>query len=112
MITMTAHWSSRQRSAWRKDDVRYIGCGRRNDKTRRKARLEPGRYRAVLEKVQTTVKIDFGELRYISSAGLGLLLGTQKRLIDSGHKLEIINMTPHIRDIFTIAGFDFIFDIK
>ncbi len=68
--------------------------------------------RAVLEKVQATVKIDFGELRYISSAGLGLLLGTQKRLIDSGHKLEIINMTPHIRDIFTIAGFDFIFDIK
>ena len=68
--------------------------------------------RAVLEKVQTTVKVDFGELRYISSAGLGLLLGTQKRLIDSGHKLEIINMTPHIRDIFTIAGFDFIFDIK
>ena len=68
--------------------------------------------RAVLEKVQTTVKVDFAELRYISSAGLGLLLGTQKRLIDSGHKLEIINMTPHIRDIFTIAGFDFIFDIK
>lgn len=68
--------------------------------------------RTVLEKVQTTVKVDFAELRYISSAGLGLLLGTQKRLIDSGHKLEIINMTPHIRDIFTIAGFDFIFDIK
>jgi anti-sigma B factor antagonist len=68
--------------------------------------------RTVLEKVQTTVKIDFEELRYISSAGLGLLLGTQKRLIDSGHKLEIINMTPHIRDIFTIAGFDFIFDIQ
>jgi anti-sigma B factor antagonist len=68
--------------------------------------------RTVLEKAQTTVKIDFEELRYISSAGLGLLLGTQKRLIDSGHKLEIINMTPHIRDIFTIAGFDFIFDIK
>jgi anti-sigma B factor antagonist len=68
--------------------------------------------RAVLEGIQTTVKVDFAELRYISSAGLGLLLGTQKRLMDSGHKLEIINMTPHIRDIFTIAGFDFIFDLK
>ena len=68
--------------------------------------------RTVLEKVKTSVKVDFAELRYISSAGLGLLLGTQKRLIDSGHKLEIINITPHIRDIFTIAGFDFIFDIK
>ncbi len=68
--------------------------------------------REVLGKVQGTVKVDFSELRYISSAGLGLLLATQKRLKDDGHKLEIINMTPHIRDIFTIAGFDFIFDLK
>ncbi|MCK4548721.1 MAG: STAS domain-containing protein [Candidatus Krumholzibacteria bacterium] len=68
--------------------------------------------RTVLEKVKTNVTVDFAELRYISSAGLGLLLGTQKRLIDTGHKIEIVNMTPHIRDIFTIAGFDFIFDIK
>ena len=68
--------------------------------------------RTVLEKIKTDVTVDFAELRYISSAGLGLLLGTQKRLIDNGHKIEIVNMTPHIRDIFTIAGFDFIFDIK
>lgn len=68
--------------------------------------------RAVLERVQNSVKVDFSELRYISSAGLGLLLGTQKRLMNGGHKLEIINMSPHIRDIFTIAGFDFIFDLK
>ncbi len=68
--------------------------------------------REVLEKVGTTTTVDFAELRYISSAGLGLLLATQKRLNDKGQKLEIANMTPHIRDIFTIAGFDFIFDIK
>lgn len=68
--------------------------------------------REVLEKVGSTTTIDFSELRYISSAGLGLLLATQKRLNDNGYKLEIANMTPHIRDIFTIAGFDFIFDIK
>lgn len=68
--------------------------------------------RAVLERVQSSVKVDFSELRYISSAGLGLLLGTQKRLMNGGDKIEIINMSPHIRDIFTIAGFDFIFDLK
>jgi anti-sigma B factor antagonist len=71
-----------------------------------------GMTREVLEKVGTTTTVDFAELRYISSAGLGLLLATQKRLNDKGQKLEIANMTPHIRDIFTIAGFDFIFDIK
>jgi anti-sigma B factor antagonist len=68
--------------------------------------------REILSRVDSTVKVDFGELKYISSAGLGLLLATQKRLLDAGQKLEIVNMTPHIRDIFTIAGFDFIFDLK
>ena len=68
--------------------------------------------REVLEKVSATTRIDFGGLRYISSAGLGILLSTQKRLSGGGHRLEIINMTPHIRDIFSIAGFDFIFDLK
>ena len=68
--------------------------------------------REVLEKVSTTTRIDFGDLRYISSAGLGILLSTQKRLTGAGHRLEIVNMTPHIRDIFSIAGFDFIFDLK
>jgi len=68
--------------------------------------------REILEKVESTTTVDFAQLRYISSAGLGLLLATQKRLNDKGHRLEITSMTPHIRDIFTIAGFDFIFDIK
>lgn len=68
--------------------------------------------REVLEKVESTTTMDFAELRYIASAGLGLLLATQKRLNDKGQRLDIVNMTPHIRDIFKIAGFDFIFDIK
>jgi anti-anti-sigma factor len=67
--------------------------------------------RAVLEKVESTVTVDFNGLRYISSAGLGLLLATQKRLMSGGHRLQIVNMSPHIRDIFNIAGFDFIFDL-
>jgi anti-anti-sigma factor len=70
------------------------------------------RAREILGRVDSSVRVDFGKLKYISSAGLGLLLGTQKRLMDSGHRLEIVNMTPHIRDIFSIAGFDFIFDLK
>ncbi len=71
-----------------------------------------GMTREVLEKVGTTTTVDFAELRYISSAGLGLLLATQKRLNDKGQKLKIANMTPHIREIFTRAPFDTIFHIK
>lgn len=70
------------------------------------------RVREVLDKVQDSCIIDFGELDYISSAGLGVLLGTQKRLVAHGKGLKLINLNGHIREIFRIAGFDQIFEIE
>ena len=35
--------------------------------------------------------IDLGNLEYISSLGLGVLLATQKRLMASGHALKLVN---------------------
>jgi anti-sigma B factor antagonist len=55
--------------------------------------------------------LDFGRLDYISSAGLGLLLATQKRLSKHGTGLRIVNLNPHIRNVFHYAGFDRIFQI-
>lgn len=55
--------------------------------------------------------LDFADLEYISSAGLGILLKTQKRLAASGPGLRIINANNHIRDVFRYSGFDTIFDI-
>jgi len=67
--------------------------------------------REALDRVSATVTVDFCDLQYISSAGLGVLLATQKRLSTEGCTIRIVNMNNHIRDIFKIAGFDFIFDI-
>ncbi len=67
--------------------------------------------RAVLAQVTESCEVDFRELSYISSAGLGLLFGAQKRLVDGGGGLTLINLSPHIREIFQIAGFDNIFEI-
>lgn len=55
--------------------------------------------------------VDFSRLEYISSAGLGILLAAQKRLSQHGHGLRLINVNPHIRDIFRFSGFDQIFEI-
>jgi anti-sigma B factor antagonist len=55
--------------------------------------------------------IDFSSLDYISSAGLGILLATQKRLSDRGTGLRLINVNRHIRDVFHFSGFDQIFEI-
>jgi len=68
--------------------------------------------KSFLEQVNDSCTLDFGELDYISSAGLGVLLGTQKRLSESGNSLRLINMSKHIRDIFLYAGFDHIFEIE
>ena len=55
--------------------------------------------------------LDCRELDYISSAGLGLLFGTHKRLVDAGGGLRLINLKPHIRELFAIAHFDSIFQL-
>jgi anti-anti-sigma factor len=55
--------------------------------------------------------VDFAKLDYISSAGLGLLLATQKRLSKQGAGLHIVNLNPHLRNVFHYSGFDRVFKI-
>ena len=66
----------------------------------------------VLGRLSSSTVIDFKDLEYISSAGLGILLKTQKRLNESGNALKLINMNKMIRDVFHIARFDLIFQIE
>jgi anti-anti-sigma factor len=67
---------------------------------------------AFLDKVQGEVTLDCNRLEYISSAGLGVLLKTQKRLMGSGGRLRLAGVSRHLRDIFQYSGFDQIFEIE
>jgi anti-sigma B factor antagonist len=67
---------------------------------------------AFLDKVEGTVILDCAALDYISSAGLGVLLKTQKRLLASGGKLRLIGVSKHLQDIFGYSGFDRLFEIE
>jgi anti-sigma B factor antagonist len=67
---------------------------------------------AVFSQVNDACVLDFADLSYISSAGLGLIFATQRRLYDAGKGFRLVNMNPHIREIFRIAGFDRIFEIE
>lgn len=66
----------------------------------------------VLREITNSTIVNFEELEYISSAGLGVLLATQKRLAESGNSLKLINMNKHIRNVFRYSGFDTIFEIE
>ena len=68
--------------------------------------------REELKNQTTTVEVNFEKLDYISSAGMGVLLGVQKRLSSNGQGLVLTHMNRHIRELFTIAGFNHIFTIK
>jgi len=65
-----------------------------------------------MDKVEEPKTLDFAGLEYVSSAGLGVLLKTQKRLAASGAELKIVNVNNHIRDVFRYSGFNAIFDIE
>ncbi len=65
----------------------------------------------VLKSVNSSQEVDFKDLEYISSAGLGILLANQKRLKAAGKGLILKNLNNHIKDIFMFTGFDKIFEI-
>ena len=67
---------------------------------------------AFLEHVEGTVTLDCSALEYISSAGLGVLLKTQKRLAAASGKLRLVGVNHHLLDIFRYSGFDQIFEIE
>jgi anti-anti-sigma factor len=66
----------------------------------------------ILNSINDSCTLDFSDLVYISSSGLGLLLQAQKRLEGSGHGLTLVGMSDHVRELFAVTRFDLIFDIK
>jgi anti-sigma B factor antagonist len=68
---------------------------------------------AFLDRIEGgAVVLDCTALDYLSSAGLGVLLKTQKRLMARGGRLRLSGVSRHLRDIFTYSGFDRIFEIE
>jgi anti-anti-sigma factor len=66
---------------------------------------------AFLDNVAGQCVLDLGKLEYVSSAGLGVLLKTHKRLMGTGNGVRLINVSHHIHDIFRYSGFDKLFEI-
>lgn len=64
-----------------------------------------------LETDVTEISMDFSMLDYISSAGLRVLLTTQKIMNKRNGKLIIRNAAGSVQDIFKITGFSTILTI-
>jgi len=60
---------------------------------------------------RTRLVIDFGDLDYISSAGLRILLMAAKRIKQSEGRMVLCAVKAHILEVFEISGFLSIFAI-
>jgi len=56
--------------------------------------------------------IDMSALQYISSAGLRVLLVVAKKVQQAKGKVVLFGLGPHVREVFSISGFDKIFSIQ
>ncbi len=68
--------------------------------------------RRVFEEITQTCRLDFSDLDYIASVGLGLLAAAQKRLMATGDGLILAGLSPHLREVFSLAGFEGIFEFE
>lgn len=91
------------------DDVAVLAPAGRIDSTNAKS------FEAlVLQKVQegkTRIVMDFGDLEYISSAGLRVVLIAGKKVKAEGGVLALCRLSPTIRDVFEISGFISLFPV-
>lgn len=59
----------------------------------------------------TELTLDFAKLEYVSSAGLRVLLATQKTMNNQG-KMVIKNVCDDINEVFEITGFSDILTVE
>jgi anti-sigma B factor antagonist len=67
---------------------------------------------ALFDTVGGSCVIDCSGLEYISSAGLGVLLGAYKRLDEQGASLKLTGMRKLVRDVFRYSRMDTIFEVE
>ena len=63
----------------------------------------------LLSRGDAPLAFDARELTYISSAGLRLILSAQKQI---GQRISVVNVSSDIMEIFQMAGFQQLMNIK
>ena len=57
------------------------------------------------------ILVNFKELNYISSAGLGVFMAYIEDIRDKGGDIKMTSMSPKVFNVFDLLGFPLLFDI-
>ena len=65
----------------------------------------------LLNGAHSEIDMDCTDMEYTSSQGLRMFLMLQKNVASRGAKLVLLNMRPHVKEVFDITGFSHIITI-
>ncbi|NTW56077.1 MAG: STAS domain-containing protein [Chlorobiaceae bacterium] len=65
----------------------------------------------LLDSGEVSYVVDFGQLEYISSAGLRALLSTTRRIRDKQGCILLANIVGNVKEVFEMSGFGSIFTV-
>jgi anti-anti-sigma factor len=73
--------------------------------------VEDGLVAAIAGAAPPRIVIDLTGLSYISSAGLRVLLLTNRKVAGAGGRMALCGLTAAVREVFAISGFDTILSL-
>lgn len=65
----------------------------------------------LIEKQQYSIVVNFKDLAYISSAGLGVFMAFIERIRDNNGDIKLAGMTDKVFNIFDLLGFPLLYEI-
>lgn len=76
----------------------------------RELRAELDRY--IITAQPRELAMDFGNITFMDSSGIGLIMGRSKLMKECGGRLEVRNTQPYIRRVLRLSGIERIVSIK
>ena len=61
---------------------------------------------AILREKPQALLLDFSDVTFMDSSGIGLVMGRYRLLSQSGGELEVTGTSPQIRKVMKLAGLD------
>lgn len=61
---------------------------------------------AIAENQPSLLVLDFKNVQFMDSSGIGLVMGRYKAVSAVGGELTIVNTSPHIRKVLRLAGME------
>jgi anti-anti-sigma factor len=65
----------------------------------------------IAELPQRQLVLDFSNVKFLTSLGLAMLLTLRKQLGEGGRRLAILNLQPHVYEVFSVSRLNTVFDV-